>query len=587
MTEAVPALPRPLVRGTLLLLTLLLGSLNAVKPLHIDDGAYFTFARQIAAHPLDPYGFSILWYQEPNHANEILAPPVVPYTWALGLRLFGDRPDACKLLLLPWVFLLVYAVYSLTHRFAAGLEIPLTILTLLSPALWPSTNFMLDVPALGLALTAIALFLRACDEDSFFQAVSAGLIAGVAFETKYTACVAVAVLVLAAVLRRRWALGFIAVLLAAHVFCAWEFLIAVLYGRSHFFLTFTGGSAVAGENLLNALQGLVLTKGPLWTSLLSLLGGLTPALLLLSLLALGVRRRWLVLTTALFLGGILLIGLFDSHFTGTIAPSARFFGMQQTPPLRFELADVIFAVFGGVVLLVTGIIVYALLRSSSGEARREVVFLLGWLVLEIAAFFPLTPFPAVRRVLGIFVVLTLLIGRYAALNDSPMTQRRTLTAIVAFGVLLGLGIFLLDFHSAKVQRDAAQQAAEWIREHGGGRVWYTGHWGFQYYAEHNGMQAVIPDYDERPGLPPPTRLAEGDWLVIPDEVIDQQKFQLNPAEVREMARLTFDDPLPLRTVWSFYASPDPVQHQEGPRLQVRIYRVLKDFLPLPTTTPLQ
>ena len=193
----------------LLVLTLVFGGLNAVKPLHIDDAAYFYDARQIAAHPLDPYGTWIIWWQNPQPANEILAPPVVPYTWALGLRLFGDRPAACKLLLLPWAFLLIYACFSLARRFASGMEWPLTILTIFSPALWPAFNFMLDLPALGLALLGIELFLRACDGTSFFKAACAGLIVGIGFETKYTACVAVAAILLASrsVATKAWGAG--------------------------------------------------------------------------------------------------------------------------------------------------------------------------------------------------------------------------------------------------------------------------------------------------------------------------------------------------------------------------------------------
>ncbi len=423
MKSAAPALSRSAILLRLLLLTFLFGGANVVKPFHVDDAAYFYDARQIAAHPLDPYDTWLIWYQEPSHANDILAPPVVPYTWALGLRLFGDHPFACKLLLLPWALLLVYAVYSLARRFAAGLEWPVTILTILSPSLWPSLNFMLDIPALGLALMAVELFFRACDESSFFKAACAGLLVGVGFETKYTVCVALAAIVLASIVRRRLALGVTATLQAATVFSVWEFLMAVLYGRSHFFNSFAHGDSTQENRFLTALQNLVVTKGPLMTCLLSLLGSVTPALLLLGLLSLGVRRRWLVFTAMLYLGGVLSISLIYSHFEGDLTPSARVFGEMQPPPLKFELADVIFAVFGGVLLCVVGLVARALFRSSSGEARREVVFLLGWLGLEIAAYFPLTPFPAVRRVLGILIVMTLLIGRYAAQTGCP-TRRR-------------------------------------------------------------------------------------------------------------------------------------------------------------------
>ena len=72
------------------LLALVYTLLNAVKPLHIDDGAYVCYAHQDAAHPLDPYGFIMFWWNAPEPANHVLAPPVLPYWWACGIRLFGD-----------------------------------------------------------------------------------------------------------------------------------------------------------------------------------------------------------------------------------------------------------------------------------------------------------------------------------------------------------------------------------------------------------------------------------------------------------------------------------------------------------------
>src|SRR5262245_54385500 len=95
--------------------------LNSVKPLQVDDAAYYYYAAQIAEHPSDPYGFFIHWYQKPERADHILAPPVLPYWWAIAIRLFGERPFLWKLWLLPFSLLFVGALYVLFRRFARGL----------------------------------------------------------------------------------------------------------------------------------------------------------------------------------------------------------------------------------------------------------------------------------------------------------------------------------------------------------------------------------------------------------------------------------------------------------------------------------
>ena len=97
-----------------------------------------------------PYGFELLWYENYNAANDILAPPVLPYTWALALKIGGDVPVVCKLLLLPWSLVLVFALVACSPL-SPGWELPLTAFTAFSPALLPSLNVMLDVPALALS----------------------------------------------------------------------------------------------------------------------------------------------------------------------------------------------------------------------------------------------------------------------------------------------------------------------------------------------------------------------------------------------------------------------------------------------------
>src|SRR5262249_14631642 len=156
----------------------------------IDDAAYVYYARQVAHKPLDPYGFAVFWWEVPLPANHVLAPPVLSYWLAPAVAFFGEWPLLWKLWLFPFALLLVWALLALFRRFARGVEVPLTWLTVLSPALLPAFNLMLDVPALALSLTSVEWFFRACDRDSLGRAEFAGLIAGLAMETKYTAFLA-------------------------------------------------------------------------------------------------------------------------------------------------------------------------------------------------------------------------------------------------------------------------------------------------------------------------------------------------------------------------------------------------------------
>jgi hypothetical protein len=89
---------------------------------------------------------------------EVLAPPVVPYWLGLGMRLFGDEPALLKLWLLPFVWLFAYSLRALLRRFARGMEGTVLPLMMLSPAVLPMVNLMLDIPAAALGLASLATF---------------------------------------------------------------------------------------------------------------------------------------------------------------------------------------------------------------------------------------------------------------------------------------------------------------------------------------------------------------------------------------------------------------------------------------------
>jgi dolichyl-phosphate-mannose-protein mannosyltransferase len=537
--------------GTLLVLAVLFTLLNAFKPLHVDDTAYYYYARQAAADPLDPYGFEIFWYDHPQPANEVLAPPVLPYWWSLALR-FTQQPVLWKLWLFPFSLCLVWSLHFLFRRFCHRLALLLTWLTVLSPALLPGFNLMLDVPALALGLGALALFIRGVDHGEVPRILLAGIIAGLAMQTKYTALLAPVAMFLYALTHRWLRLWLLALLPSLAVFTAWEVFVARRYGQSHFLYHLTHGH----DSLLQ--------RGYLIPLLFSLTGTVASALLLLGLCALRVRTAFAVAAAGLVVLSFAAVALIDLRFHGEVSPSTALFGTAATARWDFTLAEVLFGLCGLVLMTIVSVVAWRLWRGQPDDW-----FLLLWLGLEVAGFFGLSPFPAERRVLGLVVVLTLLTGRLAA--RTCRQRRRLLGLVLACGILLGVIFQGVDARDAAVQQEAVARAAAHIAEDGGeGTVWFTGHWGFQFYAERAGMHPLSS-----------ALLKRGDWLIVPDRHIDQQRVGLEDAPLAEVHRLVFDDRIPLRTLPFYYVGHVGIEHRRGPRLVVRVYRVRQAFVPAP------
>jgi hypothetical protein len=560
----------------LVFLTVLFTLLNAVKPLHMDDPAYYCYATHITKYPLDPYGFTILWEGKPRPAFQVLAPPLVPYWWASAIRLFGDRPLLWKLWFFPFNLLLVSALYQLFRRFARGLEMHLTWMMVLSPAILPGCNLMLDVPALGLGLGAVAAFLGACDRNSFVLAGLAGLLAGLALETKYTAMLVPAVMLLFGLLFRKLRLGLFAAGLAVLVFATWESAMAQIYGQSHFLYHCASHGQALSRN-----------PSPL-LSLVTLLGGVAPAATVLALVALQVRRRWVMAAAgAVVLGYGLLMGLGELAST-TIhwqwpGPDAPVLHVHFAPDsLIFEVLGFL---FWGALAAVAWSLCFnrasgrrqpsdgeSAIRGLTSPARLQPTqdwFLVLWLVLEIVGYFVLTPFPAVRRVMGINVVAALLVGRLAVRYRGSADHLLWVRAAVLSGIGLGLAFYGVDLRDAIAEKQAAERAAELLRRPHG-QVWCVGYWGFQYYAERACMKPVVPGISQ---------LRKGDWLVVPGKRLGQQPMAINSNATLLVHQFSIDDPLPVRTVAGYYGSRIPLEPCPGARVVVVIYRVTAAFVP--------
>lgn len=499
-------------------------ALNAAKPVVVDDAAYLAFARQIAAHPLDPFGFELHWYREPEPAMHILAPPVVPYWLGAGIAVFGENVPVLKLTLFPFLVVLAYSVRSLLRRFGGAGVLPALIL---GPGVLPFINLMLDIPALALQLAAVAVFFSAVeDRPRWPRVLLVGVLTGLALETKYSTLVLPPLLLWIGLCRRAIGPATVAVLFAGGLFAGVEYLFAVKYGESHFLFHLRDASRAGLEESLR-------DKGALLFPMLSYLGATAGWIALVG----GGRTR---LVSTCIAGAILAVVCFvPGRFT------------DLDPGLT--LAQVFFDVIGGVALVI------AVHRLVNGDRSR--LLLAGWLLIEIGGYFALTPFPAGRRVLGLTVVLALIVPASVGPRHWP----------ILVGVVSGLTLAAIDIWDARVEPTVAAEAIRAGKSQPG-RGYFLGHWGFQYACERAGL---------KPYLMGRTELQPGDWVVVP-QYPDRVGFyrphdggvEFHPdGRTVLIADLVNDDSLAAETLPALYGGRCPIRSRDHPRLRVAVYAV--------------
>src|SRR5262249_35282953 len=227
--------------------------------------------------------------------------------------------------------------------------------------------------------------------------ILAGIIAGIGMQTKYTAFVTPGVLLLRGLMVGRLRLGLLAALIAAGLFVGWEALIIGKYGESHFWHQVRASGAGLFE------------KGFLFLPLPSILGGVASGVGLLALVALGARRRLVVSGAAAVVLALIVLACVGATWTVELDWPTSLGGSALLYSQPITLARVIWGLVGILPIVACGRLAWRCWdRTVDGR------FLTLWLGLEVAGYFMLSPFPAVRRVLGIVVVSTLLLARVSS-----------------------------------------------------------------------------------------------------------------------------------------------------------------------------
>jgi hypothetical protein len=552
-----------------LLAALALTTANAAKPLVIDDPVYVAFAGQARAHPGDPYGFEFYWYDAPEPAMEIgTVPPVLPYSLAASMALFGDRPVAWKLSLFPFALALTGSLAFLLARFAPLLATPVLFAVALGPGVLPGLNLMLDVPAVALGLLGYALFVTACERADAWFALASGLAVGLAMQTKYSAVVYPALVLAHAAIYRRPREGALALLAATGLFLGWEGLMIARYGQSHFL---TGVQLVRSIDILPSLTSAEAeapgTAALYWTlSLFSLLGGTALFPALLASVGLGARRFWVMGAAAVAGAGFAAIPALPR------APAFAAESFLGVTAARFpELF--LFLPFGLCVAVALTGVALRLLRRGAGHDPRPDRVLVGWLLIELAGYFVISPYPAVRRLIGFGIAASLLSARSASLRAAVPDARSGARIAVAFGLALGALFFGAELSDARARRAVITRAVERLPQLGARAdreaIWYLGHWELQFYAERAGLRPLIAGV---------SHLRPDDWLVLCFGVA-QPAIDFPPDGFRLRDELRAVSPSPWSTIPVYYDGPSPIHRQPEMQTYIRIFRVTRDLVP--------
>ena len=474
---------------SILSLVTVVTAVNLTKPFHIDDTAYLEIAERIIASPLHATSGLLNWHNvsEPIHLTN--QPHLYFYILAGWMALFGSSEVAIHALVAIFSTGTILAFVFLAREIAPGRELWLAWLLFAGPAFLPSQNLMVDVPLLFFVLLFFSGLVIAAKGDERGWGVAASASAA-AVLTKYTALVLLPILAVAAVLLRRpRQLRVLSIPLLALV--CWSLLNLWDYGGIHVLERPSQGSAIVRS--LVRFPGLILC-----------LGSVAPLTLLIMWRGAGSRR--------VFLGyGALCVGI---GLLTALAPRNAAIRHDYSPQLAV-LSGVFVAnglwVLGGAVLVVA--------REWPARWTPLDGILLMWIVGLLLFLSAYSPDAAVRHVLLIIPPLLLIVGK--SFDLSRFRWRGWGTVAVSSGLALLLAVS--DWAYADVYRTQARL----IREQLGPQstIWYTGHWGWQWYARQEHMVQY------QTGI---SVLGAGDFLVEP-LLVDKQDI-----DARDQARLTLN-----------------------------------------------
>jgi len=447
---------RAAVPGLLLCTLVLLPFLD--KPFTIDDPVFMREAVHALQDPLHPTAFEMVWRNVPERVSDIVPTgPVI--AWLLvPAALAVESERVAHLMQLGMLWLAVLSTVALASRLGvrgSGLAAAGVFLAAMPAVLGMAGTAMPDVPAMAFGVAGIWQLVAWSQERRAWQGILATLLLATAALTRTHAVLLVPVAGLFLIPAAREGRGWrdrAAILLPLLVS---PVLVALV-------LRVTRDPAYGGGGILSVAAYYS-------TGTMKRIASNVTSFPIHWVLSLGFALPWLVLRGRRVARSKLVV---VGGAAGGLAAAAA---LHYVDRLSWPLA----AVAGlGVAVLLDPI--------ADGWRRRDwnQLALSAWLLLALAAA-PYAHLPAKYLLASAPAAAILLAREWPA--ASRTVRAIALGGAAVTGVVLAVAVLRADTELAEVGRRAATQLIA-PRVAAGQRVWFAGHWGFQWYAEKAGAR---------------------------------------------------------------------------------------------------
>jgi 4-amino-4-deoxy-L-arabinose transferase-like glycosyltransferase len=485
------------------------------KAFHIDDPLFLWMAQQVVKHPLDPYGFDLNWVSFVQPMSIVMQnPPLCSYYIAAVASLFGWSEPSLHIAFIFWAIMAVLGTFALARRFCRN-PLMAALLTLFMPVfLVSATSVMCDVMMLALWVWAVEFWLAGLSRPHWHHFLTSAVLISAAALTKYFGISLVPLLAVYTVAReRRFTLKLAYLLIPIAVLSNYDFVTDEKYGHGLFSAATTMSSAISAvtrpSHLAQFLMGLSFTGGCFFSALF-----FAPL----------ARKRLLV---AAAIGLVGFAAAFKVLITSWI--------YLQTSETPVWLEGGLFATLGLGILVAT---VIDLVRQRNPDASLLLLWIIGtfWFAtffnwsITARTFLPITP-----------AVAILTVQHFERLQKS-MKYLPVLAAAV-----LSMLITIADYQQADCGRAAARLFQQRYADEAG-KIWFQGHWGFQYYLQPSGATP----FDRKNPQVPRGELIVGPFSDPSVSLISPEKVQLQ--DQFSFGVLPFISTFGLGTGSGFYSS---------------------------------